>query len=119
MTNVAAKILRLDPNDEVDGYKLVIKTLTDGRKTYFHNRWYYGHMGNKVDTKALNKTKTATNYFKAATLPGTRIQATVNDPYSCTYGWGLLLLGMAKNIDGVFGMVFTDCEQDHYHHGSG
>lgn len=118
-----SKVLNLPIENGTEGnshnYYLAARDMGDSRKTFFHNRWYYGFRGNQVDTKKLAKTKTATNYFKAMIVKNTGVQFVVHHPHTCTYGWGLLVAGEAKKLPGAIALMsYTDCEQDHYHHGS-
>ena len=119
VTQAVGKIFGLDieAKEKKMGYDVVTRPLKHSLKTFFHRRWYYG--GSRIDTKALSKNKAATTKMKAATRADTCVQFVVHCEDMCTFGWGLWVVGESKHLDGgLFCMCYSDCEQDHYHHGS-
>ena len=101
---------------------LETRALADSRKTFFPNRWYYS--GTRVDTKALAKIKTATNYVKRIIQKGSGVFVQFSHEPTATFDSVWWIVGIVRDRPGssVSGSLFClgiyDWRQDHYHHGS-
>eukprot|EP00164_Ancoracysta_twista_P003992 GFYU01005357.1.p1 GENE.GFYU01005357.1~~GFYU01005357.1.p1 ORF type:complete len:290 (+),score=90.85 GFYU01005357.1:24-893(+) len=101
------------------GYKkleLQVKPKAHSLKTFWPQRFYFQY--GRIDSKALAKVKAGTNQIMAATVKNSVVEIKFHEPYTCTYGWGVLLAGEAKKYPGaLFCCTYTDGDEAHYHHG--
>eukprot|EP00040_Diaphanoeca_grandis_P014360 m.72859 g.72859 ORF g.72859 m.72859 type:complete len:301 (-) comp24488_c1_seq1:39-941(-) len=110
----AARIILGLPTD--GDHAIVSKPLLHNRKTLWASRFYF--FDGRCHTKTLAKVKAATNYFWALTVKNSCVELKNHHPHSCYYGWGIVVVGRSKKVDG--GLVFlcyTDGAEDHVYHG--